>query len=317
MGYSKEAYEYALGIVATRREDALRAAEDRKDEIYKAIPQLAELDRKLGATGIAAVKAASAFNGTDKLVELRAAYSMIEDQRNALLKVSGITSADLEPKYFCPLCKDSGYYEGRLCDCAKKLAKQYEYDLLNRSMPLDDSTFDNFDLSYYKGKDSDKMAEVLRYCINYARDFSTSSPSLLFYGKTGLGKTHLSLAIANEVLNAGFGVMYGSAQNYLERLEKEHFGRSEGDTLELLLGCDLLIIDDLGAEFQTAFTASAIYNIVNSRILNGLPTVISTNLSPAEITKCYGERVMSRILGNFRRFEFTGADIRQQKMLRG
>lgn len=317
MGYSKEAYEYALGIVATRREDALRAAQDRKDEIYKAIPQLAELDNKLGYTGIAAVKAASAFNGIDALVELRATYSMLEDQRKSLMKMSGITEADFEPKHFCPVCNDSGYVDGYLCNCAKRLAKQYEYDLLNRSMPLDDSTFDSFDLSYYKGKDREKMDEHLRYCMNYASGFRTDSPSLLFYGKTGLGKTHLSLAIANEVLDAGFGVMYGSAQNYLERLEKEHFGRSEGDTMELLLGCDLLIMDDLGAEFQTAFTASAIYNIINSRILNGLPTIISTNLSPAEITKCYGERVMSRILGNFRRFEFTGADIRQQKMLRG
>ncbi len=317
MGYSKEAYEYALGKVATRREDAFRAAQVRKDEIYKAIPQLAELDNKLGATGIAAVKAASAFSGTKTLIELRAAYSLLEDQRKALMKVSGITETDLLPKHFCPVCNDSGYVDGYLCNCAKRLAKQYEYDLLNRSMPLDNSTFDNFDLAYYKGKDREKMDEHLRYCMDYASRFRTDSPSLLFYGKTGLGKTHLSLAIANEVLDAGFGVMYGSAQNYLERLEKEHFGRSEGDTMELLLGCDLLIIDDLGAEFQTAFTASAIYNIINSRILNGLPTVISTNLSPSEITKCYGERVMSRILGNFRRFEFTGADIRQQKMLRG
>lgn len=317
MGYSKEAYDYALKTVMTRHEEALDKAEARKNEIYLAVPQLAEIDSKLTATGLSAVKAASAFDGTQKLTELRAVYSLLEDQRQALMKSCGLSDADFEPKFTCPICGDSGYSEGCLCRCAKALAKQYEYDRLNRSMPLEQSTFDRFDLSYYMGSDRASMEQTLRFCRDYATNFRTSAPSLLFYGKTGLGKTHLSLAIANEVLNAGFGVMYSSVQNYLERLEKEHFGRSEGDTMELLTGCDLLILDDLGAEFQTAFTVSAIYNILNSRILNGLPTVISTNLTPAEITGIYGERVMSRILGSFRRFEFSGADIRQQKMLRG
>lgn len=317
MGFSREAYDFALEKVAERREQAERLAQQRKNEIYSAIPQLADLERKLSATGIAAVKAATSFSGTDTLRELRANYALLEDRRDALLKRSHISEGDFEPQYTCPDCNDSGYSGGYLCKCAKKLAKQYEYDRLNRYMPLDNSTFDKFDLSYYNGKDCDAMAQTLRFCTDYATGFSTDATGLLFYGKTGLGKTHLSLAIANEVLEAGFGVMYASAQNFLERIEREHFGRSEGNTMDLITECDLLIIDDLGAEFQTAFTVSAVYNIINSRILNGLPTIISTNLSPAEINKIYGERVMSRILGSFRRFEFSGTDIRQQRMLRG
>ena len=160
------------------------------------------------------------------------------------------------------------------------------------------------------------MAGNYRYCKNYADNFSLKSPSLILYGATGLGKTHLSLAIAGEVIGKGFGVIYGSAQNLLNRLENEKFGRSgqDGDTLSLLLECDLLILDDLGAEFSTAFTLSAIYNIINSRMLASLPTIISTNLEPGELDKKYDQRIASRILGSFTPVYFCGRDIRQLKI---
>ena len=136
------------------------------------------------------------------------------------------------------------------------------------------------------------------------------------HGKTGLGKTHLSLAIVNEVLALGYGAVYAPAQTLLDRLEREHFGRSEEDTLALLTECDLLVLDDLGAEFRTSFTEAAIGNLLNNRVLSGKPTIISTNLTAAELNEAYGERVMSRILGYYHRLAFTGADVRQQKRMR-
>ena len=74
-----------------------------------------------------------------------------------------------------------------------------------------------------------------------------SSPSLLFLGNTGLGKTHLSLAIAGQVINKGYGVIYGSAQNLLAKLEKEKFSFNNTEDqpqsyLSLVLECDLLIL---------------------------------------------------------------------------
>lgn len=316
MSYSKEAYEYALNTVNERREAAVRRCELKRDEIHRTLPELGELERRIRETGLKAVQAATAFNGTDELERLQQTYLSLDNKRQSLIAASGLTDADFQPQFYCKKCSDTGYRDGYICSCAKELARRFEFDRLSRSMPLADSTFAAFDLSFYSGEQRANMEQVLNFCKAYAEDFSYDSPSLLFYGKTGLGKTHLSLAITNEVLSRGFGVMYSSAQNFLERLEKEHFGRADGDTLALLTECDLLILDDLGAEFQTAFTVSAIYNVINSRIMNSRPTIISTNLTPAEITKIYGERVMSRILGSFRRFEFTGADIRQQKMLR-
>ena len=136
-------------------------------------------------------------------------------------------------------------------------------------------------------------------------------------GETGLGKTHLSLAIAGEVLKKGFGVVYGSVQNLFSNIEKEHFGRAtdaDGTTEKMLLECDLLILDDLGAEFTTSFTVATFNNIVNTRMLTSKPTIISTNLSLTEMQKRYSERIASRIIGEYNILTFAGKDIRQQKL---
>ena len=136
---------------------------------------------------------------------------------------------------------------------------------------------------------------------------------LFLYGNVGLGKTHLSLAIAQAVIEKGYGVIYGSAQNLLSTLEKERFSRSvpDMDSLQLLLDCDLLILDDLGAEFPTQFVSSSIYNIVNSRLGSGKPMIINTNLSPAGLRERYTDRIVSRIIGTYEILTFSGSDIRQ------
>ena len=79
---------------------------------------------------------------------------------------------------------------------------------------------------------------------------------------------------------------------------------------EMLLSCDLLILDDLGAEFSTSFTVAALYNIINSRINAGLPVIISTNLTPTELEAKYTQRITSRIIGCYTSLIFCGRDIR-------
>ena len=141
---------------------------------------------------------------------------------------------------------------------------------------------------------------------------------MLFAGKTGLGKTHLSLAIAQTVIENGYGVIYVSAPNILSRLESNQFsGRSVERTEDeqLLQECDLLIIDDLGTEFVTKFTQAAIYNIINTRLNSGKPVIISTNYSTKELEDIYGNRMVSRIVGVLRKIEFFGSDIRQKKKM--
>lgn len=315
MGYTKEAYEYALQQIEARHQSAADRAKERIIKAYAALPVLEEIDRKMSLNGIAAIKAATDRKGSEAVEKHHSEHLRLEAERDALLKANNIDPVEFEPQYICKICDDTGYLNGRLCQCAIQLARNFEFDKMSSKMPIKESTFDNFELRYYKDSAHDLMTSVLARCKQFASEFELGRPGMIFMGKTGVGKTHISLAIANEVLKKGYGVVYGTAGEFLGKIEKEHFGRAEGDTLKLLCECDLLIIDDLGAEFQTQFTASAIHELINSRIMEGKPTIISTNLSPAELAQAYGDRVSSRIIGNFEPIKFEGNDIRQIKMV--
>ncbi len=315
MGYSKEAYEHALEIIAGRKSAAILASDAFKRKVYGDLPELKKVDAEISAAGVAAVKVASKLDGTESLLKCKEIYDALLEKKTQLLASAKLSESDFEPKFSCAACSDTGYVNGVICKCAKSLAQKFEFDRLNSKMPLEASTFDTFSLSYYKGAAAVKMAYILERCQSFTESYPMVSNGMLFLGKTGLGKTHLSLAIANEMLKKGYGVVYGTAQNFLSTIEKEHFGRSDGDTLSLLSECDLLIIDDLGAEFSTQFTISVLYNLLNSRIMESKPTIISTNLTAAELANNYGERISSRIIGSFEPLKFEGNDIRQIKMM--
>jgi DNA replication protein DnaC len=159
------------------------------------------------------------------------------------------------------------------------------------------------------------MTKIYDYCKRYAERFSLLSQSVFMLGDTGLGKTHLSLAIAGKVIEKGYHVLYGSMQDFLRAIEDEHFGRSnhEQDTLRLLLETDLLILDDLGVEFNSEFNVATVYNIINTRLNADRPTIINSNLSVTEIEKKYTKRIVSRLFSNYTCLRFAGNDIRLQK----
>ncbi len=315
MGYSTDAYNYALDRIEQRHQAAIDRAEERKIKIYASLPQLEQLDKQMSLNGIAAIRIASRLEGSRGIDKYQQEHERLEAQKAEILSQNRLSEAEFEPHFTCSDCKDSGYINGKLCDCAIKLARSFEFERMSSRMPIKDCTFDSFELRYYSGSAHDLMTSVLSRCKRFCEQFGTFSNGMIFMGKTGVGKTHLSLAIANEVLKKGYGVVYVTAQEFLSKIEKEHFGRADGDTIEMLCDCDLLIIDDLGAEFQTQFTISAVYNLLNSRIMEGKPTIISTNLSPAELAQNYGDRVSSRIIGNFDPLRFDGNDVRQIKMM--
>ena len=273
----------------------------------------------MSAAGLATIKALGmgAVDAKEYIRKLSEINLNAQAQRRMFLKKAGFPEDWLDVHYSCPKCEDKGFVNGIMCDCFKDLLKSLEYEKLCSKLPVGSCRFDNFKLDYYPDgagtSPRRRMESVLNYCKTYATDFSRRSPSLLLYGKTGLGKTHLSLAVAGKAVESGYGVIYTSAQNLFNKLEKEKFGRSDGNTEETILDCDLLIIDDLGAEFTTQFTVSALYNIINSRELEGKPTIISTNLTPEQLTSTYSERIASRILSNFVMLYFDGSDIRQIK----
>lgn len=317
MTYSREMFSKAKSILESRREEAELKAENNRLKAISKCPEIASVERDIQRAGISVFKAIGmAPQQSEKYLSELAAQSAADQQKEAeLLKSVGMTPEDLEPSYSCNLCNDKGVYDGHYCECFKKLLKRLSYDELSRDSKVRDSGFDNFRIDFYPDSEKDRMRSVIEYCKSWADDFNENSPSVLMFGSTGLGKTHLSLAMADVVINKGYGVIYGSAQNLFRKTEDEHFGRAKSDidTESALLDCDLLILDDLGAEFSTQFTQALLYNIINTRINTSKPTIINTNLSPDEIEATYSQRIASRIIGEYAPLQFAGNDIRQIK----
>ncbi len=322
MSYSKHIYLLAQGKIESRRKAAEESLEERKAEAYSKIPKLLEIQNRIAALGAQAVSAISKGAEAPAFIESLAKESLAAQQeRRELLKAAGFPEDYLEVHYTCDICSDIGIKEDGICTCQREMLIETAVNEIEKVAPLRRSTFDSFLLDYYPEavdgsgiSPKSRMGEIKQFCNDYALDFSLSSPSLFMHGATGLGKTHLSLAVANEAIKKGFGVVYGSAPNLFGTLEREHFGRQysgEKTYEQELLETDLLIIDDLGVEFSTQFTVSCVYNIINSRILSRKPTIISTNLTPRELEEKYTQRITSRIIGNFISLRFVGRDIRQ------
>ena len=313
----EEAFSEALTRKRTTLEDRRRRREAVLQALYESEPKLSSIDMALASEG--AKIAITALSGdTQALDEIRRHIDELAAEKGEIIKKAHIP----EIEYDCSLCLDSGYINGKVCICVKELAKAITFERLSQEMPLGDCRFESFSLDYYSDETAGdvnprkKMTAILKLCRDFADNFSPySSENLLFLGDAGLGKTHLTLAMVSKIIEKGFDVIYGSAHNLLAAAEKEHFASNGTESYEAMIGCDLLVIDDLGAEFTSPYTLSVLYNLINSRLLSKRPTIINTNLSLTEIEKRYTPRIASRLIGNYTARKFFGKDIRQLKAM--
>lgn len=317
MGFGKKIFEEAGAELERRRLTAEAAANEQLERFYERCPEAREIRSAIAGNAAGVAKAVvQGGNVRAEIKKLRDRAGELNAEYDRLLKKEGLSRADITPQYACPHCKDTGFNDGKMCDCFRQLQRSIAYEKLSMDVPLEKCSFSSFDLSYYENdaKACQQMKKIFQACKGYVEKFRQNSPSLLFWGGTGLGKTHLSLAIAGEVIAKGFGVIYGSVQSFAVSLERERFDRREQedaeDTHSQLLSCDLLILDDLGAEFPSAYVSAALYDILNNRMLADRPTIISTNLSMKELEQRYSERFTSRITASYGMFQFLGSDIR-------
>ncbi len=309
-------YEKAHEIMKKRRLKAVNDNELRISEINKKIPQINEVNDAIINTGKELIN--TIFNGNsdksqEKLEQLKNYNLSAQAMTRKLLADNGYPEDYLDIHYQCPFCSDTGYFKNEFCECFQKLCVKLSADEMNKVSNLSLSGFDSFSLNYYKGSDLENMRKILEFSKNYAENFTIDSCSILMFGKTGLGKTHLSLAIANKILEKGYGVIYDSVINILRNIEREHFRDHSSEMIDLIMNADLLIIDDLGTEYETSFSNSTIYNIINTRLNTGKPTIVSTNLDFQGISRRYDQRIVSRFVSVYKCLEFTGEDVRLQK----
>ena len=304
-------------------ENELNERKNRNSELQRAnialaeekIPKIKELRRQLSAGG---ARLASVLVSKGAVQDIAKENMSVQREIKALLVKGGFKESFLDPIYSCEKCKDTGILNGKRCTCFMSDVEKFQCLELNASSALNLCSFDTFELSYYPNKaekNGDKtireiMNEVFSFCRQYTENFHLPVNGILMNGGTGLGKTHLSLAVGNEIIKKGYSVIYGSAPDLFRKVEKEHFDKSiDTDTMQLLQDCDLLIIDDLGAEFESKFYLSVLYDLLNTRMNMGKPIVANTNFTLSELQNRYGGRIVSRLLTMENLF-FCGDDIR-------
>ena len=312
-----EIFDKAQAILTNRRMKAVSENESRIREVNDKIPQIREINEVLFNTGKELISIISGGKGQDiseKIEQLRQYNLGAQAMSRKILAENGYPEDYLDMHYTCDKCSDTGYNGSKFCDCFKSLCGKLAAEQLNRSSQLKLSSFDSFSLSYYSGENYTAMKNILEFAKQYAATFNSDSKSILMFGQTGLGKTHLSLAIADSVLRKGYSVIYDSAINILRSIEKEHFSyEHSSEMIDLVMNTDLLILDDIGTEYESPFYTATVYNIINTRLNCGKPSIISTNLDFNGIARRYDKRVMSRIVSMYSCLEFKGEDVRLQK----
>jgi len=303
----------------------------RQQRIFREIPRLAQIDAELRST-MSQIVVSALRRGTDPVPALRVIRDRnleLQRERASLLMDHGYETDELEEKPLCVLCGDTGFRDGAMCRCLQKYYARTQIRELSRLLDMGTASFESFDFNWYSTAPHAQMGISPRAnmernydtCRDYAHQFSPRSGNLLLSGDPGLGKTFLSACIARVVSENGFSVVYDTAGHIFTQFEKVKFSREEDETAEedvdRCLNCDLLIMDDLGTEMTTAFVQSALYQIVNDRLLAGKQTIINTNLPPEEIGRRYSPQILSRIEGEYEILPFFGEDIRRQKRQRG
>lgn len=320
MGYPVEIKNIAKDILQKRHDKAVMEADMRSSEIRINVPEIEDVLRGMQQVGLEISQLF--FYGGDKeakLNELREKSNNLKAQRSEILVANGYDENAMKPQYVCEFCEDKGFINGRMCNCHRQLLKDIMRQEVSKLAPLDKCTFDNFILDYYSEMPNEngivpreRATKIFDTCRKYAQNFSLDSKNLLFVGGAGLGKTHLSLAIMNVVINKGYYVCYGTSQNICDDLQSEQFGRTDNITYtkNQVLNCDLLVLDDLGTEIDNQYSIATLYNIINTRILSGKPTIISTNYNINAFEEKYDKRITSRLTGEYISFYLFGNDIR-------
>lgn len=327
MGYDGRLLRLAQERLEAERTARQQQRQARLQAIYDRQPRLREIQQRLQGTA-GHIVAAALRRGEDprpRLKELREENMALQAERRALLEQLGLPEDALEDTPACALCGDTGYRGGAVCRCLERRYAQQQQRALSQLLDLGRQSFDTFSSQWYdpqrqQGNSKsarEQMEWVYDCCVEYAHSFGRRSGSLLLFGGPGLGKTHLSAAIAREVGERGFSVVYDTAAHIFQEFEDWKFGREEDRrAVDRVMECDLLIMDDLGTEMVTEFVSSALYRIVNGRLLERRSTVVSTNLMPDAIARRYSPQIASRLEGEYRLLAFVGEDIRKKKNAR-
>ncbi len=324
-------------LLARARERLERQREENREEqrrhidrAYARVPEIREIDATMRSqmARLAVLAFSHKSDSAQEIEDLRVENMELQTRRRELLKAHGWPENYLDEIVSCPKCRDTGLLQdGSFCACVNRLYNQELTKELSGLLRHGDERFERFDLTLYseqpdpaKGISPRAIMELnLAICKRFAEAFPQVSSNLLMQGSTGLGKTYLSACIARVVAEKGFSVCYDTASSALDAFERQKFSRDPAEAEEAgmrvrrMLSCDLMILDDLGTEMITSLSVSALYTLLNTRLVAGKRSIISTNLSDEDLQKKYSPQICSRLAGEFETLPFLGQDIRKLK----
>lgn len=324
------AYERALYFSVENEYEEIRRhnqadLEARRAAVYQAVPEIEAIDREIQSAGLSIIKLAvnAPADIQRRLEALREQQKSLQLRRKAHLLENGFAADELSIRYMCEKCQDTGVQGDHPCECYRRRLVMKAFEKSNLSQQLRNQSFKTFDFSLYSQEIDPQygispytaIQNIVKLCRDFIADFERTDKNLLFWGESGLGKTFLSTCIAKELIKQGYSVIYETTYQIVSLLEDYKFKRSEDigalkAQSQRLYESDLLILDDLGAEFSTAYTNAALFDILNSRLIANKKTIINTNLSMKELADRYSERVISRIMGSYQILQFIGEDLR-------
>jgi len=315
----------ARQVLSEMRQEKESLYEHRLKNVYQKAPRVYVLDSAIRETMADLVGFSLGVDLGEDAEDIRQRNLELQDQRRLELLKAGFSEDYLSDEPMCAKCSDTGYINSAICDCLMVLYKSELVKSLSNLLKLGDETFDNFELSYYDETSSDTgisprrtMEIIYETCVEYARKFGEKSMNLFFNGAVGLGKTFLSACIVRVVAENGSSVVYDMAGTMLTKMVDVRFRKSEDDEeaiaeVKRYLSCDLLVIDDLGTEMINSYSISALYELINTRLVTGKKTIVSSNLTIDELRMKYSEQIMSRLEGEYQVLTFRGESVRSKR----
>ncbi len=317
MALTNSQYDAILRTYADNRNNALKDAEARLSQIYDEIPEYEELDRLIPALSLEAAR--HKINDEEAGEDLASILDGINKQKQALLAAAGYPADYLLPRFTCKDCQDTGYIDGVRCHCLKHAITGLLYAQSHIETLLLTENFDHLSYLYYQGEELKLFRAAVDTAHHFIDHFDDEYNNILFFGPVGTGKSFLSSCIARELLNLDKVVLYFSASQLFDFLAHKTFDKNDkegySNDADDIMGCDLLIIDDLGTELTNSFVQTQLFSCLSARNLARKSTIISTNLSLEEIRNRYTDRVFSRITSQFTLCKLAGTDIRMQRKL--
>lgn len=308
-----------LDLYSSIRDFEAKDLQKRKNEIRNLYPSILDIDNQIQKLSLKlSLVILRSKNPDYDLNEYKNKIMDLKAKKYEMLVSKGYDPEFLNLHYRCNKCQDTGYVGREKCPCFKdKLVSLYYKNSLLQDI-LKVKNFDSFNINLFsphktgteKYSPRKNIENILEYVLNdYIPNFNSTNSNLLFFGTPGSGKSFLSYCIAKALLDAGYLVIYKTADELINDLRDVRFNHNS-NLEEVLLDCDLLIIDDLGAEQKSEFSITELFNLLNKKLLKNKKMLVSTNLVLPAISQIYSERIYSRLVGEFKLYKFYSEDLR-------